>query len=180
MTMGHTYIWFLKCYLIVLASLVTQLVKNLPAMQETQLDSWVKIPWRRDRGPTPAFLDSLVVQTVKNLPIVIETWVWSLDWEDPLEEVMATHSSVLAWRIPMDRGNGGLQSMGSQRVRHDWVTMHNTTLNSVGIFVCEYVCFCLVIFLLSGLSICVHCFNSCLLFCESLNLILMMGYVLIL
>ena len=62
MAIDHTYIWFLKCYSIVWASLVTQLVKNPLAMQETQLDSWVKeIPWRRDRLPTPAFLDSLVV-----------------------------------------------------------------------------------------------------------------------
>ena len=45
-----------------------------------------------------------VVQTVKNLPAMLETWVQSLSWEDPLEEVMATHSSILAWRIPMDRG----------------------------------------------------------------------------
>ena len=41
---------------------------------------------------------------VKNLPAMRETWVWSLDWEDPLEEGIATHSSILAWRIPMDRG----------------------------------------------------------------------------
>ena len=41
---------------------------------------------------------------VKNLPAMQETWVWSLDWENPLEEGMATHSSILAWRIPMDRG----------------------------------------------------------------------------
>ena len=47
---------------------------------------------------------SLVAQTVKNLPAMQETWVQSLGWEDPLEEVMATHSSILAWRIPMDRG----------------------------------------------------------------------------
>ena len=47
---------------------------------------------------------SLVAQMVKNLPAMRETWVWSLDWEDPLEEGMATHSSILAWRIPMDRG----------------------------------------------------------------------------
>ena len=46
---------------------------------------------------------SLMVQMVKNLPAMQETWVRSLDWEDPLEEVMATHSSILAWRIPMDR-----------------------------------------------------------------------------
>ena len=47
---------------------------------------------------------SLVAQTVKNLPAMRETWVRSLGWEDPLQEGMATHSSILAWRIPMDRG----------------------------------------------------------------------------
>ena len=47
---------------------------------------------------------SLVAQMVKNLPAVWETWVRSLGWEDPLEEDMATYSSILAWRIPMDRG----------------------------------------------------------------------------
>ena len=46
----------------------------------------------------------LVAQTVKNLPAMRETWVWSLGWENPLEEDMATLSSILAWRIPMDRG----------------------------------------------------------------------------
>ena len=46
----------------------------------------------------------LVAQTVKNLPTVWETWVQSLSWEDPLEERMVTHSSILAWRIPTDRG----------------------------------------------------------------------------
>ena len=47
---------------------------------------------------------SLMAQMVKNLPAVQETWVRSLSWEDPLEEGMAVHSSILAWRIPMDRG----------------------------------------------------------------------------
>ena len=47
---------------------------------------------------------SLVAQTVKNLPAMWETWVRSLGWEDPLEEGMATHSKILAWRIPMDKG----------------------------------------------------------------------------
>ena len=47
---------------------------------------------------------SLVAQVVKNLPAMWETWVRPLGWEDPLEEGMATHSSILAWRIPMDRG----------------------------------------------------------------------------
>jgi len=45
-----------------------------------------------------------MVQLVKNLPAMWETWVLSLSWEDPLEEGVATHSSILAWRIPMDRG----------------------------------------------------------------------------
>ena len=48
-----------------------------------------------------------------------ETWVPSLGWEDPLEEGMTTHSSVLAWRIPWTEGPGGIQSMGSQRVGHN-------------------------------------------------------------
>ena len=47
---------------------------------------------------------SLVAQTVKNSPAMQDTWVWSLGWEEPLEEDFATHPSILAWRIPMDRG----------------------------------------------------------------------------
>ena len=61
----------------------------------------------------------LVTQTVKTSPAVQETWVQSLDWEDSLEEGMATHSSILAWRVPRTEEPGGLQSVGSQRVRHD-------------------------------------------------------------
>ena len=59
---------------------------------------------------------SLVTQMVKNLPAMQETQVRSLGWEDPLEEGMATHSSILAWRIPWTEEPGGLQSMGSQRL----------------------------------------------------------------
>ena len=62
---------------------------------------------------------SLVAQMVKHLPAVRETWVQSLGWEDPLEKEMATHSSTLAWKIPWTEEPGGLQSMGSQRVRHN-------------------------------------------------------------
>ena len=62
---------------------------------------------------------SLVVQTVKNLPATQETWVRSLGREDPLEMGMEPQSSILAWRIPWTEETGGLQSMGSQRVRHD-------------------------------------------------------------
>ena len=57
---------------------------------------------------------SLVAQTVKNLPAVRETWVQSLGWEDPLEDGMATHSSILAWRIHMDRGAWRATVHGSQ------------------------------------------------------------------
>ena len=57
-----------------------------------------------------------------------ETWVRSLGLEDPLEKEMTTHSSILAWRIPWTEEPGGLQSTGSQRVRHDGVTMHSTAL----------------------------------------------------
>ena len=59
---------------------------------------------------------------VKNLPATQETWVQSLSWDDPLEKEMTTHSSTLAWRIPLTEEPGRLQSMGSQRVRHDCVT----------------------------------------------------------
>ena len=63
---------------------------------------------------------------VKNPPAMRETWVRSLGREDPLEEGMATHSSILAWRIPRKEEPGGLQSTGLQRVRHYWATKHNT------------------------------------------------------
>ena len=62
---------------------------------------------------------SLLAQSVKNLPAMQETQVQSLGWEDPLEKEMATHSSILAWKIPWTEEPGGLQSMGLQRVQHD-------------------------------------------------------------
>ena len=61
----------------------------------------------------------LVAQTVKNMPAVWETQVGSLGQEDPLEKEMATHSSILAWKIPWTEEPSKLQSMGSQRVGHD-------------------------------------------------------------
>ena len=56
---------------------------------------------------------------VKNLPVMQETWVQSLDQEDPLEKRMATYSSILAWEVPWTEEPGGLQFMGSQRVGHN-------------------------------------------------------------
>ena len=60
-----------------------------------------------------------MAELVKNPPAMQETWVQSLDWEDPLEKGKATHSSTLDWRIPWTEEPGELQSKGSQRVRHD-------------------------------------------------------------
>ena len=56
---------------------------------------------------------------LKNLPAVKETWVQLLGWEDPLQKGMATHSSIVGWRIPWTEEPGRLQSTGSQKVRHD-------------------------------------------------------------
>ena len=63
---------------------------------------------------------------VKNPPAMQETWVWPLGWEDFLEEGMATHSSILAWRIPWTEETGRLQSMGSKTAGHDWATNTHT------------------------------------------------------
>ena len=64
----------------------------------------------------------ILAQMVKHLPTMWETQVRSLGWEDPLEKEMATHSSTLAWKIPWTEECCRLQSMGLQRVRHDWAT----------------------------------------------------------
>ena len=63
-----------------------------------------------------------MVQMIKNLPAMQETWIQSLSWEDPLEKGMATHASILAWRIPWTEESERVQSLGSQRVRHDSAT----------------------------------------------------------
>ena len=145
-------------------SLVAQLVKNLPAMWKTWVQTLVwedplekgrathssiltwRTPWTvRSVYYTPLyspwdseesdsiewfslslfiriFRASLVAQTVKNLPATKETWIQSLDWEDPLEKETAVHSNILAWRIPWTEEPGGLQSMRSRRVGHHWAT----------------------------------------------------------
>ena len=77
--------------------LVTQLVKNLPAMQETLFNSWVgKISWRRDRLPTPVFLGFPGGSDGKESAFSVGDLDLIPGWEDPLEEGMATHSSILA------------------------------------------------------------------------------------
>ena len=81
--------------------------------------------WKSPELPlicTPTNSEPLVAQTAKNPPVMQETQVRSLGQENPLEKRMAIHSSIPAWRIPWTEEPGGLQSMGSQRVGHDWVT----------------------------------------------------------
>ena len=90
----------------------------------------VKLKWGTEDSSW-IFLDticllgaSLMAQMVKNLPAMPETRVQSLGWEDPLKKGMATHSSILACRIPMDRGALWATVLGSQKVGHNWATRH--------------------------------------------------------
>ena len=72
---------------------------------------------------------SLVAQMVKNPPAMWETSVWSLGWDNPLEEEMATHSSILAWEIPWTEEPGKVQSIVLQKIVHDWATKHTHIRN---------------------------------------------------
>ena len=84
---------------------------------------WGRKLWH---GSIWQFFPISVAHMIRSLLAVQETWVWSLGWEDPLEECMAIHSSVLSWRIPWTEKPGELQSMGSHRVGHDWATNTHT------------------------------------------------------
>ena len=77
------------------------------------LVQYLILDWRENA------IKNVLAQRLKHLPAMWETQVRFLDWEDPLEKEMATHSSILAWRIPWTEEPGGLQSTGSQRVGHD-------------------------------------------------------------
>ena len=112
-------------------SLVVQLVKNLPAMQETPVRflDWEDPPGEGIGYPLQYSWPSLVAQTVKNPPTMRETWVRSLGWEDPLEGDMATHSSILAWRVPWQRSLAGCGPWG-RSVGCDRTTGHCTRSSS--------------------------------------------------
>ena len=84
---------------------------------------WVQRP--NNKNQFSLTMDFAVAQMVKNPSAMQETWIWSLGWDDPLEKGMAIHSSILTWRIPWTEEPGGLQSVGSQRVGHDWETNIN-------------------------------------------------------
>ena len=81
---------------------------------------WDALSFKWSLNPLPG--TSLVAQRLKHLSTMWETRVRSLGWEDPLEKKMAIHSSTIAWKIPWTEEPGRLQSMGSQRVGHDWLT----------------------------------------------------------
>ena len=111
------------------ASQVALVVKNLPAHAGDTRDAGLisglgKSPGEGNGNLLQYSWASLVVQTIKNPPAMQEIWVPSLGQEDPLEEGMASHSSILAWRIPWTEEPGGLQSVGSQRVTTEWLVPH--------------------------------------------------------
>ena len=110
-----------------MADVVANLCVDLTGLRDARERDWYNIIsgciWRGGLIERLALTQSQVAQWVKNLPAVLETkqtWVRSLGQEDPLEEGIATYSSILAWRILWTEEPGRLQSMGSQRVRHDW------------------------------------------------------------
>ena len=95
---------------------------------------WLLLTWK-----IPNIHRTQVAQSIKTPPAIQEmqeTWVWSLGREDPLEKGMATHSSILAWRIPWTEHPGGLQSMGSQTVKHDWSDLAHMQFQHVVIIWC--------------------------------------------
>ena len=115
------WIWFASLLLMIFASLVF-----LPGESQEwgnpgnrgawwaavygAAQSWTRLKWLSSSNSSRA---SLVAQRLKRLPTMQETWVWSLGQEDPLEKEMATHPSILPWRIPWAEAPGGLQSTGS-------------------------------------------------------------------
>ena len=100
---------------------------------------------------------SLLAQMVKNLPAMWKTWVQSLGWEDTLEKGTATHSSILAWRILWTEEPRRLQSMGSQRVGHDFPTFTFTS-HSPYILYLSHLSFCIFFLVLAA---CVHSLCFC-------------------
>ena len=101
------------------SSLWTLRIKNVPNKQIKNLLSQLTMNRILRHAANLSAINSLVAQTVKRLPTMRETWVQSLGRKDLLEKEMATHSSILAWKIPWMEEPGRLQFMGSQRVRHN-------------------------------------------------------------
>ena len=114
-------------YTLFWASLVAQLIKNLPVVKETVVQFLGgKIPWRRDRLPTPIFLGFLVAQTVKNLPAMWEAWFSPWVEKIPWRRQWLSTPVFLPGESPWTEEPGWLQFMVLQKLRHDWVTTHST------------------------------------------------------
>ena len=97
----------------------------------SQSQTW---PKQISTGARTLISDSLVAQMVKNSPAMLETQVWSLGWEDPLEKEMTTYFSILAWEILWTAETDRLQSMGSHRVGHNWTTWSQNVLTEKSVY----------------------------------------------
>ena len=106
------------------------------ALVRSQLGFLEKNKEPQEQGVRHSFIYTFAgTQMVKNLPATQETRVWSLGWEDTLEKGMVTQFSILAWRIPWTEESDRLQSMGLQRVRHDWATNTSTFFLQTCLFI---------------------------------------------
>ena len=123
---GHVWMWELEYKEIWAPKNWCFWTAVLEKTLESPLDCKEIQPVRSEDQPWDFFgrndAKGLVAQRLKLLPAMRETWVWFLGREDPLEKEMATHSSILAWRIPWTEEPGGLQSTESRSVGHDWAT----------------------------------------------------------
>ena len=135
---GHKEISYIELLCIIASKVTNKIYPEKLKVVEFLIAKKIKIFWsfqhkltlsRKNLLSFP--LASLVAQRVKRLPATWETRVQSLGWEDLLEKEMATHSSILAWRIPWTEEPGGLQFTGSQTVRHDWATSLSFPSHSV-------------------------------------------------
>ena len=145
----------LKHYRIYRDSEVALVVKNLSANAgdiRCGFDPWVrKMPWRRAWQPTPVFLGFPGGSDGKNLPAMQETWVRFLSWEYPLEKGMATHSSILAWRIPGQRSLAGYSPWGHKEFyTTEWLRIHTPLYTYIHIYIYIYIYTPLYIY------ICIH------------------------
>ena len=133
-TIALTRRTFVDKVMSLLFNMLSRLVITFLPRSKRLLISWLQLPSavilepRNIKSATVSpsicheLIASLVAQRLKRLPAMRETWVWFLGQENPLEKEMATHSSILAWRISWTEEPSGLQSTGSQRVRHKWAT----------------------------------------------------------
>ena len=98
---------------------IIEVSKGLVESKKLFRENFVHLYYLQQDAVTWGFPSGSAVKSLPASQEPQETWVPSLGWEDALGEGMATHSSILAWRIPWTTEPGGLQSIGSQRVRHD-------------------------------------------------------------